>query len=189
MNLDSLKQKWHGVPVWGWALGTSVVLFLLYYLYKKRSGGSASTTSTTAADTQDNSTDPGSYGGGSGSILFPNSGTTPVEVTGSSGGVDTTGNGTSTGTDVVPDAGSPTPTVAATSSASSDSAPSLVKPQVQETSSNVGAIARGDVIAIPPPPDPVEQSLQGQHPGVKTQAKTILPPVANSNVHKPGAQI
>lgn len=218
MNLASLKRKWHGLPVWAWAVITALMLYLLWIFLRNRgSGTNAATTPDTSASGADSGYDPSSYGSGSGSILVPNSDTQPFEAFGSSLGGNTVGdtNGIDTGNNVADQtptvaATAPTTTVAAASSPVPDMAstfdtvvaspkpvpitgPGLgndTRKVVQETTGNVGAIARGDVIAIPPPPDPVEQSLQGQHPGVKITRKSIPEPMKYpSQIHRPGAQL
>ena len=73
MHLESLTQKWHGVPVWIWAFGASLVLYLGYRYYKGRSTTATATpaaTTTAATDTSGANT-PVQYGGGGGSGISP----------------------------------------------------------------------------------------------------------------------
>lgn len=53
MNLQSLNQKWHGLPVWVWAAITVVVLYLAYRWWQNRSSSSSSnaTDTTNSTDT------------------------------------------------------------------------------------------------------------------------------------------
>lgn len=42
MELDFLKQKEFGLPIWAWAVITALVLFLAYRFFSSRSGGNGS---------------------------------------------------------------------------------------------------------------------------------------------------
>lgn len=75
MNLESLKKKWHGLPVWAWALLAAVLVFGTYYIIKRRNSSSSNSTPDTSSQAaQDESAvgPPPDYGsGGSGSSPFP----------------------------------------------------------------------------------------------------------------------
>lgn len=42
MNLQSLNQKWHGVPIWAWAAMVAVIGFFVYRRLKNRGSGGSS---------------------------------------------------------------------------------------------------------------------------------------------------
>jgi hypothetical protein len=48
MNLQSLNQKWHGVPIWAWAAIVAVVGFFAYRYMKNRGSGGSSASSPLA---------------------------------------------------------------------------------------------------------------------------------------------
>ena len=45
MNLQSLNQKWHGLPIWAWAALTVIVGYVAFRYMKNRSSGGSSNTS------------------------------------------------------------------------------------------------------------------------------------------------
>jgi hypothetical protein len=48
MNLQSLNQKWHGVPIWAWAILVAVIGFFVYRKLKDRGSGGSSNSSPLA---------------------------------------------------------------------------------------------------------------------------------------------
>lgn len=48
MNLQSLNQKWHGVPIWAWAALVAIVGFFVYRRLKNRASGGSSSSSPLA---------------------------------------------------------------------------------------------------------------------------------------------
>lgn len=80
---DSFKKKWHGIPVWVYAVGVALLVFAVYLYLRHKNSGTANATPLDAGTAADNETsgvggDPGSGSSG----FFPPPNTTPETVVG-----------------------------------------------------------------------------------------------------------
>lgn len=96
MNFSSLKGKWHGLPIWVWALIAAVGLFAVYLILKRSGNSSANASGTGLLPTTTTGSGTGLDGSGGGGLGIPQS-TAP--------GADT-----SVATEPPPSAGTNTPT-------------------------------------------------------------------------------